>query len=249
MVKSDMESENQWMIEFLGLPGAGKTTLAINTIKYLANNGYVCYDHDSVFKNQHIKNKWGLAFLYVLRNIKLAFHLFFYTLLSSPSNFREKYYSFYRLMMTLKLLVMLESGRKRLNQASIMIFDQGIIQCIWSITSMKGSVKKEVLKKGLAKNCNIIPDIIIYVNIDWSTAAKRINQRGGKCIFDSLSVERTEAFFKSQHNNYTKLLEVLREVKNIKVIVIDGSNDINENIGLLASHIENALEEGKKSNL
>ncbi|MGM0597871.1 MAG: hypothetical protein ACQES9_12625, partial [Myxococcota bacterium] len=77
------------------------------------------------------------------------FLLLRYTLRSSPAKVNILRYNFGRLTELLKQIVVLEAYKKRLESPVLFIFDQGIIQCLWSITSMGGTVNQGLLKRAL----------------------------------------------------------------------------------------------------
>ena len=195
-------SNEQCVVEFLGLPGAGKSTLAREVIELLAGKQYETYNYEQIFKNRNITRKWSSAFIYYSKNFGLVFYLLLYTLFSSPINPAILKYNIGRFFKLLELIVMLELSRRKINLSSLMIFDQGITQCTWSITSKGGRVNKKLLKKALSKKKQIIPDIIIYVETQAGTAAARIKERDSKT--DLPARVPAGCFWSGQMNPYRK---------------------------------------------
>jgi len=231
------------VVEFLGLPGAGKSTLAREVIELLAGNQYETYNYEQIFKNRNITRKWSSAFIYYCKNFGLVFYLLLYTLFSSPINPVILKYNIGRFLKLLELIVMLELSRRKINLSSLMIFDQGIIQCTWSITSKGGGVNKKLLKKALSKKKQIIPDIIVYVDIQARVAAARIKERDSKTDFDHLTFEKTKALFRVQACYYRAILETIKEVKDVTVLVVDGNAGVRDNIDYITAFIKDIIEE------
>jgi len=101
----------------------------------------------------------------------------------------------------------------------IAIFDQGIVQDIWSINFLytkkftKSKLLKYILKKIEMKN-----DIYyIYYKVDYILAAERASKRKSKCIIDKLRVEEIKEIYKSHSEDYKILLEYLNKSKTFIV--------------------------------
>jgi len=236
------------IIEFIGLPGAGKTTLASEVIAELTKTGYYCHNHEQVFKNPAISNKWLNAMWFYLKNIKFTALLFLYTLLSSPLNRGHLQYNFGRLQQLMKMIVMFEKSLEKAGTAPVMIFDQGLVQCIWSITSLSGSVHKKFLKRCVALKKQIFPAIIVYVHTDPDTAARRIAERQSSCIFDHLSTADTKQLFCEQKGIFPGIISTLQEIYNPVVFNIEGNGFFKDNVDSLVGQLQNILEDERDRN-
>jgi len=132
--------------------------------------------------------------------------------------------------------------RKRSIEApSLILLDQGVMQCIWSITSKGGTVRKDILKKCLAIKEYIIPDVIVYIDIEPGTAVQRISSRNSKCIFDHQAPSQNLELFSRQQFNYSAILEVIKEIREPQIITLDGSNTVNDNTSNIAEFINKEL--------
>ena len=232
-----------YVVELIGLPGAGKSILGFETIQLLKNDQYSCYNYDQIFKNSVIvTNKWLKSLLYYLKNFNLFFYLILYTLSSSPPDLAIKRYNLGRFIELLKLIVILDLSRKKIEQPSLMIFDQGIVQCLWSITSMGGQIKKDILKKSISTKKHVFPDIIIFVDIEPSTAVQRIAKRNSKCVFDHLEPAQTWNLFVLQRNNYKAILEGVTDVINIPVLTVNGNDSIKDNTHVITHYLKKIIK-------
>ena len=234
-----LKLDQHYQVEFIGLPGAGKSTLADATVKQLSSKGIYCYDYNSVFKKSGITNKWPIAFFYFIKNFKLFFFLLLYSLRASPVRAENLRYNVGRLLELLKLIFVLETYQKKLDDPALFIFDQGIIQCLWSITSMGGAVNQGLLKRVIVAGNKIFPDLIFYVDMDPLAASERIKGRGSKCIFDHLDTAECSELFSKQKDNYRALLNVIKDVKNPVVISVDGNLEINNNARTCSKYLYN----------
>lgn len=233
------------IIEFIGLPGAGKSSLASEVIRELKESGYQCYNHEQVFKNSSISNKWLHALCYYLKNIQLATLLFLYTLRSSPFNWRNLKYNCSRLQHLLKMIVMLEKTLQKTKNSSVMVFDQGIVQCVWSITSLSGTANEKILKKCAALKKHIFPGIIVYVQIDPDTAAQRITARQSSCLFDHLGLAQAKETFSRQKGNYPIIISTLKKVICPAVLVFNGYSFHKNDLDNLSAQLKKILEDDR----
>ena len=224
-----LKLDQHYQVEFTGLPGAGKSTLANDTIEHFNARGIACYDYDQVFRKSGIANKWLISVFYYLKNFNLFFFLLLYTLRSSPARASILRYNLIRFIELLKLIVVLETYQKRLESPALFIFDQGIIQCLWSVISMGGSVNHGLLKRALAAKKNILPELVIHVDVDPLLAIKRIGNRNSKCIFDHLDPAECSELFNKQKDNYRVLLKAVKNINNSEVFNVNGNEEIENN--------------------
>ena len=224
-----LKLDQHYRVEFTGLPGAGKSTLADAIIEHINASGIACYNYDQVFRRSGIANKWLISVFYYLKNFKLFFFLLLYTLRSSPARANILRYNLIRFIELLKLIVVLETYQKRLESPALFIFDQGIIQCLWSITSMGGAVNQGLLKRALAAKKKILPDLVFHVDIDPLLASRRIGDRNSKCIFDHLDPADCSELFNKQKDNYRALLNTAKNINNLEVFNLNGNEEIKNN--------------------
>jgi shikimate kinase len=232
-----LKLDNHYHVEFIGLPGAGKSALAFEVINYLKNAGYICYDYDQVFKKSGMRNKWLTSFFYYIKNLKFFFFLLIYTVLSSPARLTVIRYNLGRFTELLKLIVIFNAFRKKSPESALFIFDQGVVQCLWSITSMGGKVRKGLLCKCLALNKSVLPWHILYVKIEPDIAVSRVINRDSKCVFDHLSPSACHELFNKQESNYLAIFEVIKNFGTLNILTLDGSAAISDNVPLVWNSI------------
>ena len=233
--------EKHYHLEFLGLPGSGKASLATEVINILTNNGYTCHDFDDIFRRSKVPNKFSAALIYYFKNIKFLFYLLQYTLFSSSKKLASMKYNMGRLFELLKLIVVLEIRKRSIEAPSLILLDQGVMQCIWSVTSKGGKVSKDTLRKCMAIKEDIFPDVIFYIGIEPNIAVQRISSRNSKCIFDHQTPSHNLELFSRQELNYSDIMEVLQEVKDIDIIALDGCNAVNDNTNCISEFINKKI--------
>lgn len=192
------------IIELMGYPGSGKTTLLTeiklkNSIILTTEKFYI--ECSKINKLKKIKH----SLFWNIKNIKFVFLLMKYVILHGI----PKIYCIRRIIEIIKYISLYEIILEKYNQLDIVIFDQGIIQYIWSLefenytSPLKDSKElKELLHTIVSK----YPIKVIYSNIESSIAATRSVTRKGDCPLDSLSFEQVKLLY-NLHNNDWKLFK------------------------------------------
>ena len=217
------------VIEFIGLPGSGKTTIANSVIKLLEKEGYNCQSYKQIFDINSLDNKGKVLISFLVKNLGFIFYMFLYTILSTSISPAKKKYGLIRLTHLFKLIILFEQNTQMMHNNDLVVLDQGITQCIWSITSMEANanIRVGVLKKSMSFKKNIFPDVLVYVDVDQVTVLDRLRNRKSKCVFDHLPFDVTCAIFRNQSISYTNILNALKQVKNTHVLTIQSDADIN----------------------
>jgi len=219
-------------IEFFGLPGAGKTFLT----KKLADK-YDCYLSNNEFKAYYNNIKYYSKlihfFVFLIANIKMALISLIYALTVRPLNL----YSFKRSFKLLKIAFIISLFKKwssKNNANKIIIFDQAMIQAIWSISIKGSSSSRAVLSKLLREADRWISDKAVFVIINPQKAVKRLAARDEGTIFEKINAKKTFKLLKQSNGFFNYILDILSS-KNI--IYIDGDGDISNNINDIHDHI------------
>lgn len=182
--KSPFVEQKPVIIEFVGPPGAGKTTncqyflelLKARDLKIVARQDIEAY-----------VRKLGPVEKYYLfiRTLLLRGHLIFYYTVSLAFLRIFSLDSIYRYIRLSVYQLALDQLIKN-NKIDLVLLDQWMIQELWSATIFK-DVAYESLAQQLSK-FYFRTDMVFYFSIDVATASERIAQRGTKLSrFDSMA--------------------------------------------------------------
>jgi thymidylate kinase len=172
ILKELKPSSNGLVVEFVGQVGSGKTTNCNFFSKYLKENGFTVYVLRDLRK--YFKRKYCIKCYFILKTLFFkGFDLLRFTLVLA----QHRIFSFDSIIRYSKLCVMnmvlQEFMVKR--KFDVLILDQWIIQGLWSATIFKLNSYDGLDQK--LKKFYFKIDVLVYFNIDNTTASKRIESR------------------------------------------------------------------------
>lgn len=220
-------------VEFVGLPGVGKTTIK----EYFKQKDKMHYQ-DVFFvpdNNQTIFSNIKKAFIFIIflfENITLTYHVFKFSLSVKPLN-KQSLYRAFRLIRLCHLL--------KLNRGRNIVLDQGIIQLIWSIViSGNYKPKRKSLKNVIKSIDEFLPRYIVYCSAEMETILSRIECRETNLYsrLDNMSKSQRKAMLFNNEDYLFKIISIIKE-KDIFLINLDTEQEVNENIQKLFMELFN----------
>ncbi len=221
------------VIEFTGVPGSGKSTIAHLIGEKIEKNNLRVFYYDQYFSRT--SHKRFLQLKNILFNI-VPFTKYFFLLLKLTKKCKKDYLSIKYILASL-----LNYGGKyilyRSRKYDYVIVDQGIIQEIESITCyIKGEKNYNLLYQFIHDNFNML---IIDVNVELNEALSRINKRkAGASRIDFIKDSKEQLNNLNIEND--TFISMRKSNKCVEHISITSSN-INENV----SEIYNFIIGGK----
>jgi len=171
-----MESnlEREYILDFFGLPGSGKTTIAHMIARKLNEDGYKIQESTYFINNEYSLGKRILVktlytFNFTIKHFSFMCELFFMLEKGAFKSWKEAVKQWVNICFVLTVL-----NKKNNNQ--YIIADQGIVQAAISlgIHSEKASVV-DIYRKLCEKT--VKPIKFVYVEVDNETSLKRLNSR------------------------------------------------------------------------
>lgn len=197
----------------VGLPGSGKSYL----LKELSNEKYDIYDEENFYyKCEEIK-KINKIYTFI-KCLLIFFDVYFLLFCYSIFNSNNKKYSIKNFVAFTKYLPLYSIILKLTNKDKI--FDQGIIQYIWSLSFFNNKSNNGFLyycMKKCARKYNII---IIYYKVPLQIITKRIKSRKVKSDLDKLELNELKRIYSIHLNDYKFFLN-----KKMKYKIIESKED------------------------
>ena len=232
-------------VEFTGLPGSGKTTIGKAVLLELARMDYRCFSNGTLSNPEtSIRPKEARRLFNKLET--------FNSLISSCIT--HKYVAANALMCALhtRPLSLVSFGRAadlliRLNlikkvmddNYDLIIFDQGVIQYIWSIAATDKPPSDKYLIRLLKRILNEISLAIVLVDIDVDMAVERINNRPTTSSrFDRMSSNQAGKLLAKQRDFFKQFVNWSVELNDIRYLAVDGSHPIKKNSNTIIHFIE-----------
>lgn len=232
------------IIEFIGLPGAGKTTITQHVLVELRTAEYRCFSLNNLNNPETIeKRKGGVLsklktfFGFLSASVvykRIAINAFKYSLHVTPfsfSNFRR----------AVVLVIRLNEIRSILKgNYDLVVLDQGLIQNIWSIAAAGDTPKdNKYLDRLLESVLDSFPSYIIYVDVGAETAMERIKlRRTMRSRFDRMSTDQAKTLLARHKELFEHIVNTLNKFPETGFLFVDGQQSIEQNVSLIAPVIE-----------
>lgn len=218
-------------IEFVGLPGVGKTSIKN---KFIIQNNNMRYN-DGVFLpyyQDHLLIKIRKLFSFVfflIRNINFTLNICKFTLNVKPINKQ----SMYRLFHLARLCQLLND-----KQNKKVILDQGVIQLIWSIVISGKVLPKDKLLKNLINSIiKFLPNKIVFCEANTNTVLNRIQNRNTnlKSRLDNMDSKKRKRILLKNKNYLNKIVSFIATNPEVTVIKLNTEDDIDKNVCILTN--------------
>ena len=217
------------IIEFNGLPGAGKTTVANALQRRLEGMGVstVTHYYRNIF---HRKPQTLLMAPRYWKLIKAS--LSFAGLLSKRSYIQ-------RILLMIKFVRMyrhFESDKP----ADCLLVDQGIIQGIVSIAHNEKLTRSDILENLIGlMHMDAMPLIFVNCNVSNETANERILSRPSNgCRVENMTCEERNRTLLIQSNNFYLIRETINEkYSSVSVVEVDNEEPVENAVDLIINHI------------
>jgi hypothetical protein len=216
MINDDSE------IEFVGIPGTGKTSITDSLIPDLSKkvNNKIIQRKDLLITNLY-SSKISFIFsllVFTILNFRLSFFIFVDNIFPiSKKQYKRTLLLFFKLVCINKI----NSKRKK----NIILFDQGICQLLWSLFLYKKNKKK--IRQYLIRINRFLPNIVIFVQSNnHIEIINRVDKRNNDIKpIDYRQVESSEK--KEEILRY--LVQVIEKENISKVLYLNALNKISVN--------------------
>lgn len=224
-------------LEFIGLPGSGKTAIAREVFEELKEKGYRCGKRASLFSEQESRQ--------LGRYIYALYFIFRY-----PLKVKKLLYLCLKLRKTNKFFCLLKafvSQHRAINSKKheIVIYDQGVINAFLYL----GQDKKDgffYFMQLYNSIFGIIPTGLISLEVSFKEAMARARSRERKDHFtEKLESKEVENIFQIYNSNLAKLLPYVLSKKSVHLINIDGKEGISENSQKIVKFVEKFLSNAR----
>lgn len=225
------------IIEFVGLPASGKTSLAKKILLYKSINGIVInYPLFELYVNSwYTRNilKIGHVIKYAFTNYG-AFKTDFTNIMKS-----EQIGRFNLIKISLNYLFFISSYKKYKESKEIILFDEGLFHNLWAI-SFASKIKDIELLCNKFIEREILPDMVVFVDCKTNELIKRLKLRSS-----NTRIEKSEDLERAIENAQRVLNQILErhskifKKDNIVFIRIDNSNfsDLAQNASVIRSSL------------
>lgn len=207
------------IVECVGLPGAGKTTVCKMVLEPHGGKGTVPLT--AMRPNRAV--------------LRVAWHIFALCLTARPFDLK-------RLTRAFNLVLFLRHYEHR---DLMILLDQGIVQKVWSILADSAHHSSRRLDQAIASLLPFAPDWVVWLETPPDAAAQRLGARvGGNSRYDTLPLDEVLQQFANRQTLLRKLTEQFCNTGRARLLEIDGTHSAVAN----AARID-ALFKGQNSQI
>lgn len=237
------------LIEFIGIPGAGKTTIVKGAIASMKRPDLNIIEHDDIIplkgKRQLNRIQQGLCVILYLVRKPMLLKLFLR---------REKPEKTHNPEFLLRSTIRLVNISHRLSLYTPVkgtcVLDQGPLQALSAWMLAGGRLTKTELTDLIFELYpHGLPETVIWVQIPPKLAAKRMMQRlennGNRTNLDHLKHGEKVLFLRKTNTHLQKLWCLLNDLQ-VNVIVLRGDNFLEKNTPIVTRLLWNSLEKRER---
>lgn len=227
------------IVELVGLPGAGKTTVSQQIALKLQERGLQIVSRDEILKQWHQENALQKAIKLLPNNFNhwnILINSLGFALQVKPIN-QQSFSKAAKIFTNVRR----NDEVAKLPHSEIILLDQGLLQEIWSVSITGTPPPTKYLKREIAPLFHNRPTIILHCQINIDTALHRVrNRQTMTSRFDLMDLTKAHSLLK-KYSFYLDEIINCAQTCNIPVLKIDSSRSIAEQSQKAVSWIESKL--------
>ena len=210
------ETNRPLYIEFNGVAGSGKTTIASELGKVMSESGYNVFDFHSLCENYRTRKFWKARIAVQslkpsnIKKIRMLFNMYY------GFNIKNSDRKFIPYLYVTTVLVDYFADRYK---NSIIISDEGIVQYVAS-TSYDVDIDKTVCLKALDKFVHSVDVDVVFINVllNVDEIAKRLrNREDGQSRLDNEDDQSLKGIVVTQLSNFNKIRTAISRDAQINI--------------------------------
>ena len=242
------------IVEFIGLPGAGKTTLCTEVARQLHDRGLSVVCRDEILQKWH-RNSMGKKLMQLRPDCPRDWQVLTQTMalaaqvqpLNATSVLKAAttYVNAKRNHRTASHLPptrLLDGGGL---QAATLLLDQGVLQEAWSVAISGKNPPLRALQRAIEALAGDGTMRVVALKVDVETALDRIQHRPThNSRFDAMNFDRASDILSASVTSLQAILDALRGL-GVPILEVDSSYPIEENADAIAQWILPSRDAGK----
>lgn len=225
-----------WMVEFNGLPGAGKTTVAKAVVEQLGLMGYKCLRKALVPRSGSSFSKYYRFFRFCAAHNRVVLYALSYALRVTPLNRRSLRLglSFLRKLYFIQRAI--REGRRA--GYDIILVGQGLLQYLWSIAAPGNPAPRKNPLRLLNSIRKEIPDVVVLFDVDIDTAVERISTRARTgSYYDGMAPEVARSLLARNKDSLEEIVNCAVQLNGTRRLTVKGNGGVRETASSIARSI------------
>lgn len=211
------------IVEFIGLPGCGKSTISNNLTALLIKDGFkvnnLSYKIGKMGKTKRFLYKSSFVFLYFTQHPFLFFNYFKFVIKARQSSIKNFITTYINLIFVLSLY----DNYNKKSKYDFVLFDQGIFQAFWSVKISSQNYNQLQFKLPLQMS-----DFIFQIKASNNEIINRLKNRPGRQ--SRIEKQDTKEMNKTLETYKSYFEEILVYYNIVPVIINNKSQNINQSV-------------------
>ena len=213
------------ILEFVGLPGAGKTSVAERLIPRLRSRGIACADRQLVFPGSPSRAvRYAKLAAFAARHPRILLSSLAYALAVLPVTFE-------RMRSALTLLIWAHRLKlPRTRRFSLVLLHEGLVHNAWCVL-LRGGLRSETVQRAALRNalsCIGLPFAFVYLDVGLDVAIERVGTRSTTPLFNQSNRQESERLLVAHGPHLKRIFEHALEVTGAPHIRVDASRPMDE---------------------
>ncbi|MGL5794852.1 MAG: hypothetical protein ACRC06_10680 [Waterburya sp.] len=224
MEQSVIQQPTPLIVEFVGLPGAGKTTISQQVVSQLRDRGLQIVFRSEILEQWQRKNFLQKAIQLFPKNLN-HWHILINSLVLAWQVKPINWHSFAK---AVKIFtnVKRNDAVAHVNHCDIILLDQGLLQETWSVGITGNSPQTKYLQQGITPIFRNRATLIIYCRVNVSTALKRIqNRQTMNSRFDRMDSKQAYSTMEKYASYLEEIISCARAC-HVPILALDSSQTI-----------------------
>lgn len=235
-----MTSSSPWVVEFVGLPGAGKTTVFHPVVSQLTAEGIPLVARDEILQKWQ-QTAWAKKVCQLMPNNPNQWHILLQALrlaLRVKPQTRQSFAKAGKVFSNLKRI----DSTIRYRQCPLIMLDQGLLQEIWSVGITGHPPSTAQLMPVLTSLRQSREIAVVHFQVDIETAGDRLKNRSTqRSRFDRMRPKDSSALLSHYAPYLQDILDCVRSL-DIPILSIDGSLPITTKAEIIARWTTSLIE-------
>ena len=227
------------IVELVGLPGAGKTTLSKQLVSKFKERGLQVIFRDKILHQWHQKNPWQKLMQLLPHNFNhwnILINSLIFALQVKPIN-RQSFSKAIKIFTNAKR----NDTVFQSSDCDLILLDQGLLQETWSVSVTGSPPATKYLKQEITLLFHNRPTIVLHCQIDIDTALSRVqNRQTMTSRFDLMDANQAHSILE-KYSLYLDEIVSCARINKIPILEIDSSRSIAEQSEKAIGWIESQL--------